>query len=104
MRRSRITSSPGTVTTSRRAATWPSRTELPRPPRRTDPDGAVEKVASVYQNASAQMHVRPVKEIERFFDGKEMIDPGVVGIAGWRPAPGTRPDSLYGGVGRTPAP
>jgi hypothetical protein len=31
--------------------------------------------------------VRPVKEIERFFDGKEMIDPGVVGIAGWRPAP-----------------
>lgn len=68
------------------------------------PERAVEKVASVYQNASAQMHVRPVKEIERFFDGKEMMDPGVVGIAGWRPAPGTRPDSLYGGVGRTPAP
>ena len=33
-RRSRTRSSPGTAITSRRAATWPSRTALPRPPRR----------------------------------------------------------------------
>jgi hypothetical protein len=73
-----------------------------------DPDGAVESVRNVYRNASAQIHVRPVKEIARFFDGFEILDPGVVWMANWRPDPGTwpagRPDSLYGGVGRKPAP
>jgi hypothetical protein len=60
----------------------------------------------VYRNASAQIHVRPVKDIERFFDGFELIEPGVVWMARWRPDPGTRPagrpNSLYGGVGRKP--
>jgi hypothetical protein len=69
-----------------------------------DPDGAVESVRNVFQNASAQMHVRPVTEIERFFDGFEILDPGVVWMADWRPDPGTRPagrpNSLFGGVGR----
>jgi hypothetical protein len=69
-----------------------------------DPDGAVESVRNVFQDASAQMHVRPVKEIERFFDGFEILDPGVVWMASWRPDPGTqpagRPNSLFGGVGR----
>jgi hypothetical protein len=73
-----------------------------------DPDGLVESVTNVYRNASAQMHVRPVQEIERFFDGLEIIEPGVVWIGDWRTDPGTwaagRPDSLYGGVGRKPAP
>ncbi|MGO9193887.1 MAG: SAM-dependent methyltransferase [Streptosporangiaceae bacterium] len=62
----------------------------------------------VYQNASAQIHVRPTKEIQRFFEGFEIIEPGVVWTADWRPDPGTRsadrPDSLHGGVGRKPAP
>jgi hypothetical protein len=69
-----------------------------------DPDGVVQGVTNVYQNASAQMHVRSRKEIARFFDGFEVIEPGVVWIADWRPDPDTRPagrpDSLYGGVGR----
>ncbi len=73
-----------------------------------DPDGVVESVTNVYQNASAQIHVRSTKEIERFFDGFEIIEPGVVWMADWRPDPGTRPagrqDSLHGGVGRKPAP
>ena len=73
-----------------------------------DPDGLVERVTDVYRTASAQIHVRPVQEIERFFDGFEIIEPGVVWMARWRPDPGTspagRPDSLYGGVGRKPAP
>jgi S-adenosyl methyltransferase len=73
-----------------------------------DPDGVVQSVTNVYQNASAQMHVRPRKEIERFFDGFEILPPGVVWTADWRPDPGTRPagrpDSLYGGLGRKPAP
>jgi SAM-dependent methyltransferase len=73
-----------------------------------DPDQVVESVTNVYQTASAQMHVRPVKEIERFFSGFEILDPGVVWMAKWRPDPDSepagRPDSLYGGVGRKPAP
>ncbi len=73
-----------------------------------DPDGVVESVKDVYQNASAQIHVRSRQEIGQFFDGFEIIEPGVVWIARWRPDPGTRPagraDSLYGGVGCKPAP
>jgi O-methyltransferase involved in polyketide biosynthesis len=69
-----------------------------------DPDGIVESVTNVYQNASAQIHVRPLREIERFFDGFEIIEPGVIWTAEWRPDPGTRPagrrNSLHGGVGR----
>ena len=56
-----------------------------------DPDGVIESVTNVYQNASAQIHVRSTKEIERFFDGFEIIKPGVVWTADWRPDPGTRP-------------
>ena len=73
-----------------------------------DPDGIVESVTNVYRNASAQIHVRSTKEIRRFFDGFEIIEPGIVWTANWRPDPGTRsagrPDSLHGGVGRKPAP
>jgi S-adenosyl methyltransferase len=72
-----------------------------------DPDGVVESVTNVYQNASAQIHVRSRKEIERFFDGFEILEPGVVWMADWRPDPGTRPagrpNSLFGGLGRKPA-
>jgi hypothetical protein len=71
---------------------------------------SVPNVARIYdigQNASAQMHVRSTKEIERFFDGFEIIEPGVVWTADWRPDPGTRPagrpDSLHAGVARKPA-
>ena len=52
-----------------------------------DPDGVVESVTNVYRNASAQIHVRPTKEIERFFDGFEIVQPGVVWTADWRPDP-----------------
>jgi len=73
-----------------------------------DPDEVVESVTNVYQNASAQIHVRSRKEIERFFDGFEILAPGVVWMADWRPDPGTRPagrpNSLFGGLGRKPAP
>jgi hypothetical protein len=72
-----------------------------------DPEGAVQSVTNVYAHASAQMHVRSLPEIERFFDGFELLDPGVVWMADWRrdPAipPAGRKDSLFGGVGRKPA-
>ena len=66
----------------------------------------VDGVTSVYQQASAQLHVRSLAGIQRFFDGFEMVEPGVVWINKWRPDPGVpaagQPRSLRGGVGRKP--
>jgi O-methyltransferase involved in polyketide biosynthesis len=63
-------------------------------------------VTSVYRQASAQLHVRPLAGIQRFFDGFEMVDPGLVWINEWRPGagfqPAGQPRSLRGGVGRKP--
>jgi SAM-dependent methyltransferase len=71
-----------------------------------DPSGYIESVTSVYQQASANLHVRPLPEIERFFDGFELVDPGVAWMTEWRPDPGIPPlagRSLRAGVGRKPA-
>src|SRR5207302_7182567 len=37
-----------------------------------DPDGDVASATSVYRRASAQLHARPLPEIQRFFDGFEL--------------------------------
>ncbi len=69
-----------------------------------DPDDVVGGVTSVYRQASAQLHVRSLAGIQRFFDGFDLIDPGVVWINEWRTGPDFRsagqPRSLRGGVGR----
>jgi S-adenosyl methyltransferase len=69
-----------------------------------DPNDVTGTVTSVYRQASAQLHVRPLEEIQRFFEGFDLIDPGVVWINEWRPDPDVRPAgqprSLRGGVGR----
>jgi len=45
-------------------------------------------------------------EVLRFFDGFELVEPGLTWITEWRPEPGTspvgRPHSLRGGIGRKP--
>jgi S-adenosyl methyltransferase len=69
-----------------------------------DPEGEGDKAAGVYRQASSQLHVRPVSEVLRFFDGFELVEPGLTWIADWRPEPGTAPvgrrHSMRGGVGR----
>ena len=64
------------------------------------------EAASVYRDASAQLHLRTLAEIRRFFDGFELVEPGVVWMSEWRPTPVVRPagriESLYAGVGRKP--
>jgi hypothetical protein len=41
-------------------------------------------------------------QVERFFDGFDLLDPGVVEIQRWRPddPTSTLPGGFYGGVGR----
>jgi S-adenosyl methyltransferase len=71
-----------------------------------DPEGEGGKAEGVYRQASSQLHVRPLAEVLRFFDGFELIEPGLAWITEWRPEPGTapsgRPHSMRGGVGRKP--
>ncbi len=60
----------------------------------------------VYSQASSQLHIRPLADVLRFFDGFELVEPGFTWIAEWRPEPGTAPigrlHSMRGGVGRKP--
>jgi O-methyltransferase involved in polyketide biosynthesis len=68
-----------------------------------DSFGDVEAARSAFQHASAHLHVRSLPEIERFFDGFELVDPGIVWMTEWRPDPGIPPagrvKGLRGGVG-----
>jgi hypothetical protein len=71
-----------------------------------DPRGEIGKAAGIYRQASAQLHVRPLPEVLRFFGGFDLAEPGLTWITRWRPEPGTAPvgraHSLRGGVGRKP--
>jgi S-adenosyl methyltransferase len=65
-------------------------------------------VAAVYAKSGVIMKVRSLPEIERFFDGLDLAEPGVVSLPRWRPDPGDGQESppsdaavsVYGGVAR----
>ena len=71
-----------------------------------DPAGEGQAAEGVYRQASSQLHVRPLPDVLRFFEGFELVEPGLAWITEWRPEPGTAPTgrqhSLRGGVGRKP--
>lgn len=71
-----------------------------------DPWDDTKKVAGVYSQASAQLHARSIPELLRFFDGFEVVEPGLVWMTEWRPEPGAPPtgrvNSLRACVGRKP--
>ncbi|MBE8470718.1 SAM-dependent methyltransferase [Streptomyces justiciae] len=59
---------------------------------------------AVYNNATASMNLRGHAEVERFFDGFDLVDPGLTQVPFWRPD-GPLPENaasigFYGGVGR----
>lgn len=58
----------------------------------------------VYKNATATLNLRPHDQVLGFFEGFELLDPGLVTIAEWRPEPGADVTryGLFGGVGRKP--
>jgi hypothetical protein len=73
-----------------------------------DPE-AWERVAAIYRRTGVIMRVRSKPEIARFFDGLEMVEPGLDLVHRWRPDPGEDPDAVtdaqvavYGGVARRP--
>jgi O-methyltransferase involved in polyketide biosynthesis len=69
-----------------------------------DTDGEVESATIVFRQSSAHLHVRTRAGVQRFFDGFDLIPPGVVWVSEWRPDPGVRSfarlRSLHAGAGR----
>ncbi|MGP3951595.1 SAM-dependent methyltransferase [Streptomyces sp. 7N604] len=69
------------------------------------PDGFPTAV-QVYQTATATLNTRPYAQILPFFDGFELLEPGLVQVPLWRPeGPPLSDEELgrigfYGGVGR----
>jgi len=66
---------------------------------------AAKRAAHVFDTASAQLWFRGRPEVLRFFDGWQLVDPGLVPKHEWRPDPSAAPsiwDIAYGGVARRP--
>jgi hypothetical protein len=63
-------------------------------------DSAVETA----QSKGANYHLRTIEQITAFFDGLDLIEPGVVSTPLWRPIPGGTPQEIavYCGVARKP--
>jgi hypothetical protein len=72
----------------------------------TDTSEAVVEAARIWnQSANPPYHLRSPERIARFFDGLELVEPGVVSTLEWRPEPSSglpaEIDSLCG-IGRKP--
>ncbi|WP_217238364.1 SAM-dependent methyltransferase [Streptomyces sp. AC555_RSS877] len=72
--------------------------------RGTDPD--YEQAQDAYNETGAVPYfLRPVDRIAAFFDGLDLVDPGVVSVPLWRPdgtAPAPAPIGQHGGLARKP--
>jgi hypothetical protein len=70
------------------------------------PADAVDGVEGAYRATPTPIYFRPHAEILRFFDGFELVEPGLVTVDAWRPDPDDpapeRTGWLYGGVARLP--
>jgi S-adenosyl methyltransferase len=62
------------------------------------------RVEKLYQLTTATLTTRSRAQVERFFDGFELLEPGVVEIQRWRPddRDPRLPGGFFGGVGRKP--
>jgi hypothetical protein len=64
---------------------------------------AMDKAAEAFRRGGTGLYPRTLAEVTRFFDGLELLDPGVVLASDWRPAPdepAIAPTPLYAGVAR----
>lgn len=63
------------------------------------------ELLDIYKTASSPLTMRSPEAIEKFFDGFEVIDPGVTSVPMWRPDPADgepKRTGIYGGVGYKP--
>lgn len=69
------------------------------------PADAVQQAQEIYNSALVRGQARSRGEIARFFDGLDMIPPGIADVAEWRPgwsAPSIGRPVFWAGVGRKP--
>ncbi|MDC0766494.1 SAM-dependent methyltransferase [Streptomyces sp. HD] len=48
---------------------------------------AIEQAANQFRRSGTPFHPRSLAEFSRFFDGLELLGPGVIPVYGWRPEP-----------------
>jgi hypothetical protein len=54
-----------------------------------------------YSESDARIYLRDIQQVTRFFNGLELLDPGVTDVVTWRAGPAVaQPTIVYGGVGR----
>lgn len=65
---------------------------------------AVAQIKEVYAATPTPLYPREHAEVARFFDGFELVEPGLVALKDWRPDPAVPAPAvtgwMYGGVGR----
>jgi hypothetical protein len=67
-----------------------------------------DQVTRIYRAREIPLQMRDRAEIERFFDGLELVDPGVQVVHRWRPDAATDRGAtdaqvnIYGGLARKP--
>jgi hypothetical protein len=68
------------------------------------PEHAAEAEAALTKSMRQKVMFRTHDQVERFFDGLELLEPGVVALPQWRPDEPVDPDGpvtgMWGGVGR----
>jgi hypothetical protein len=62
-----------------------------------------EGTARLNERMPTQLNLRTRPEWERFFDGLELVDPGIVPLPQWRGPGSEHPIPCYAGMGRKPA-
>ncbi|MGX4694315.1 SAM-dependent methyltransferase [Streptomyces sp. JNUCC 63] len=69
-------------------------------------DPVFEQAQDAYnESGAAPYNLRTVEQITTFFDGLDLMDPGVVSVPHWRPDPGSpaaEPVAEHGGLARKP--
>jgi hypothetical protein len=68
-------------------------------------EAVVESHRQYNESGAVPYHLRSPDQIAAFFDGLELVEPGVVPFTQWRPDPGSGPPAYvdgYCGVGRKP--
>ena len=67
-------------------------------------DEAVRSTAALNENLTEKIVLRDRAQVARFFDGLELVEPGVVQVSKWRGSEleATAPAPLWGGVARKP--
>ncbi|MER5901844.1 SAM-dependent methyltransferase [Streptomyces mirabilis] len=71
----------------------------------TDTDAALKQAQQGYDDTGAVPYVlRSPDQITAYYEGLELIEPGIVSCPLWRPEPGTAPEptDVHGGVARKP--